>query len=198
VRVNGPRAELTLAELARVARAATPPPSMPVSVIAIDGHGGAGKSTLARHLSVALDDAPIVHTDEFASWEEPLDWWPRLVKQVLVPLASDGVARYQRYDWDKRELDNWIDVSGRLVILEGVTANRLAFRPYLSFAIWVETPRAVCLARGIERDGEAMRAQWDAWMAAEDEYVERESPREHADLVVAGAPAADAIQVRLS
>ncbi len=170
---------------------------MPVSVVAIDGRGGAGKSTLARHLAVALGGAPVVHTDDFASWEEPLDWWPRLLEQVLVPLATDGVAHYQRYDWEKRELDNWIDVSGAHVVLEGVTANRAAFRPYLAFAIWVETPRALCLARGIERDGEAMRAQWDAWMAAEDQYIERESPREHADLVVAGAPTANAMRVRI-
>ena len=178
-----------MVELARRVRDAARPPSMLVSVTAIDGHGGAGKSTLAQHLSVALDGAPVVHTDDFASWEQPLDWWPRLVEQVLQPLAAGSTARYQRYNWAQHKLDDWIDVRGAHVILEGVTASRVAFRPFLSFAIWVETPRAVCLARGIERDGEAMRAQWDAWMAAEDRYVEQEAPREHADLVVAGTPA---------
>jgi uridine kinase len=72
------------------------------------------------------------------------------------------------------------------VILEGVTASREAFRPYLAFAIWVETPRHVRLRRGLERDGLEARAQWEAWMEAEDRYVERERPADHADRVVRG------------
>jgi uridine kinase len=72
------------------------------------------------------------------------------------------------------------------VILEGVTASREAFRPYLFYSIWIETPRELRLQRGIERDGEEMREQWVRWMAAEDAYVERERPRERADVVVPG------------
>jgi uridine kinase len=72
------------------------------------------------------------------------------------------------------------------VILEGVTASRKAFRPYLAYSIWVETPRAVCLKRGLERDGEQARAQWEQWMEAEDRYVEREHPAERADRVLPG------------
>ena len=71
-------------------------------------------------------------------------------------------------------------------MLEGVSASREAFRPFLTFSIWVETPRELCLQRGLERDGEQARVQWEAWMAEEDEYVEREQPRERADLVLRG------------
>jgi cytidylate kinase len=38
---------------------------MPVRVTAIDGHGGAGKSTLADRIATALGDAPIVHNQSF-------------------------------------------------------------------------------------------------------------------------------------
>jgi len=72
------------------------------------------------------------------------------------------------------------------LILEGVTASREAFRPYLRYSIWIETPRDLRLQRGIERDGEDMRAQWEDWMAAEESYIEREHPAEHADLVLPG------------
>jgi uridine kinase len=50
---------------------------MTTRVIAIDGPGGSGKSTLAENLSPALGHAPIIHTDDFASWDVPLEWWPR-------------------------------------------------------------------------------------------------------------------------
>src|SRR5262245_15075629 len=68
----------------RIARKA-PPQTMDVRVVAVDGHGGAGKTTLAARLAVALGDAPAVHPDDFASWDHPLDWWPRLIEQVLQP-----------------------------------------------------------------------------------------------------------------
>ena len=72
------------------------------------------------------------------------------------------------------------------MILEGVTASREAFRPYLAYAIWVEAPRELCLQRGLERDGEQMRAQWERWLAEEDAYIARERPELHADTVVPG------------
>lgn len=37
------------------------------------------------------------------------------------------------------------------LIVEGVTATREAFRPYLTFSIWIETPREVRLDRGLAR-----------------------------------------------
>ena len=80
-------------------RAACPPARMTTKLIAIDGPGGAGKSALAELLSDALGGAPIVHTDDFASWENPLEWWPRLISQVLEPLSVNQSGRYQRYDW---------------------------------------------------------------------------------------------------
>jgi hypothetical protein len=48
--------------------------------IAIDGRGGSGKSTLAKLLSEWLD-AQVVRTDDFASWDNPLDWWPLAIEK---------------------------------------------------------------------------------------------------------------------
>ena len=58
-------------------------------VIGIDGHGGSGKSTLAAHLGERLR-AEIVHTDDFASWDNPKDWWPLLIERIFEPLKSRG------------------------------------------------------------------------------------------------------------
>lgn len=134
-----------------------------------------------------MSDWPIIQTDDFASWEDPLDWYERMLEQVLIPLSRNDLARYQRYDWSERRLMDWKQVApGGTVILEGVSSGREAFRPYLSYVIWVQTPRELRLERGVQRDGEAMREQWLQWMAAEDEYIERERPEQYADLVVSG------------
>jgi hypothetical protein len=71
-------------------------------------------------------------------------------------------------------------------LISSLSASREAFRPYLAYSIWIETPRDVRLRRGLERDGAKARPQWEEWMDAEDRYVARERPAEHADRVVRG------------
>lgn len=174
-----------LAEVVYKIRVAQAPGEMTTKVIAVDGPGGAGKSYLAERLSKELGDTPIVRTDDFASWDNPLNWCPRLVDQVLEPLSRNKVARYQRYDWDTKSLAEWHDVEpGEFLILDGVSASREAFRPYLAFSIWVETPRDERLRRGLERDGEQARDQWQEWMRQEDDYIEREHPEQRVDVVI--------------
>ena len=162
------------------------PKRMAVKVIAVDGPGAAGKTVLAERLAVELGGAQIVHTDDFASWDNPLNWWPELIEQALEPLASGRPARYKPTSWGGEEREQLVIQPAEFVILEGVSSSREAFRPYLTYSIWIETPRDLRLERGLERDGEQARAQWEKWMAAEDEYIEREKPHEHADVVFPG------------
>lgn len=178
---------LAIQDIAQKITRANAPDGMITRIVAIDGPGGAGKSTLASQLSAVLNNAPIVHTDDFASWDNPLDWWPRLINQVLNPLAINQETHYQRYDWTLEKLAEWHRLEPTdYLILEGVSASRKAFKPYLTYCIWVETPREERLRRGLERDGEAMRSQWEQWMRDEDAYIEREHPDETADVVVSG------------
>src|SRR4051812_49685989 len=61
-------------------------------LVAIDGGGGAGKSTLARNLADALGDATIVQMDDFY---RPM---PAAERAALTP--GEGVDRY--FDWSAR------------------------------------------------------------------------------------------------
>jgi uridine kinase len=168
-------------------RAKAPPGGISTKVVAVDGPGGAGKSTLAERLAQSLGGAQIVRTDDFASWSIPLDWWPRLVEEVLEPLARGERSRYRCSTWSTEQPEDWKEVApAEFVVLEGVSASRAAFRPYLTYSIWIETPRDVRLQRGLARDGEEARGQWEQWMAEEDAYVARERPHERADAVLPG------------
>jgi uridine kinase len=160
---------------------------MATKVIAVDGPGGAGKSAFAARLAEALGGVQVVHTDDFASWEDPINWWPRLLKEVLEPLSRNESARYRRTDWGNSDHRERGEVTpAEFVILEGVTASREAFQPFLTYSVWIDTPRELRLSRGLERDGEEARAQWEEWMAQEEDYVREEKPQERADLVVPG------------
>jgi uridine kinase len=174
-----------LRDLEGAIRSSRAPAGVQARIVAVDGPGGAGKSSLALWLAQKLD-APVVHTDDFAAWENPVDWWPQLIELALKPLAAGRPARYRPTRWGGEVRATVVIEPTDIVILEGVTASREAFRPYLAYSIWIETPRELRLRRGLERDGSGARAEWEQWMAAEDRYIERERPAERANLVLNG------------
>jgi uridine kinase len=164
-----------------------PPGGMRTRIVAVDGAGGSGKSTFARQLAAALGDCAIVHTDDFASWDNPVDWWPELIAEVLAPISRGEPARFRPSQWTPGRQPQAVELAPtEFLVLEGVTASRRAFRPYLTYAVWIETSAELRLRRGLARDGEQARPQWEAWMAEEDGYREREHPERTADLVVSG------------
>ncbi|TAH35157.1 hypothetical protein EYC59_02415 [Candidatus Saccharibacteria bacterium] len=169
-------------------KAASLPVGMSVKIVAVDGHGGSGKSTLAERLSKELG-AEVVHTDDFASWDNTLDWWPSLKDKVLEPIKNGAkTLNYNRSSWaSDHHPEPVVDQPVTpIIILEGVSSARKEFRPYLSFAIWVETPVDVCMERGLARDGQPAKEQWLQWLADEDIYIARDSPQEYANLIVKG------------
>ena len=179
--------EALLVRITEAVAARTPPGRMATRIVAVDGAGGAGKSTFAGHLAAALGDCPIVHTDDFASWDRPIDWWPALLERVLQPLSRGEVARFTPTQWSPEVLPEPVEIApDKFLVLEGVSASRQAFQLYLTYAIWIETSAKARLRRGLERDGEAARAEWIAWMAEEDAYWERERPDLAADIVLDG------------
>ena len=175
----------SLERLIQTARASRAPVGVATRLIAIDGPGGAGKTTLAARLTEELQ-AAVIHTDEFASWDNPINWWPEMLERALKPLAAGESAHYQPTAWGGEERAPVVIEPGETVVLEGVTASRSAFRPYLAYSIWIETARAVRLQRGIDRDGADARVQWERWMAEEDRYIESERPYEHVEVVCRG------------
>lgn len=164
------------------------PAGMTTAIIAIDGCGGSGKSTFAARLAKLLD-CSLVHTDDFASWNNALGWHPRMVEQVMRPLLENTTARYQRYDWGTRQLAEWHEVEPQLyAIVEGVSSSRAEFQEFLTYRIYVEADRETRLKRGLDRDGVEALELWRGWMAEEDAYLKRDDPMRHADIVVAGNP----------
>lgn len=156
-------------------------------LVAVDGYGGSGKTTLAEWLASRLGGTRVC-SDDFAR-PRVLGWeWQRFDEQVLSPLLADERARYQRYDWDEDRLAEWHEIApGGFLIAEGVSISRTEFGDPWDLKVWVECPYELRLARGVERDGEAMRETWvGVWMPEEDRYVRGQRPHERADYIVLG------------
>lgn len=160
-----------------------------VRIVAIDGPGGAGKSTFAGRLSKALGGAQVIHSDDFASWANQFDWADLLLAQVIEPLSAGRPGRYQRYDWVARRFAEWHEVAvAPVLIIEGVGAARREFESFLAYRIWIETPAKLRLARGIQRDGEALRDFWTQWIEGENRHFAKDRTRERIHLVASGNP----------
>lgn len=161
-----------------------------VRLVGVDGCGAAGKTTFAARLARAAHNAPVVHTDDFASWDEPMQWWPRLLADVVEPLSHGETATFHPYDWVRKQPSpDIIEIPpAPLVVIEGVGATREAWRDRLVKRIWVDAPRDLRLRRGLERDGDHMLEFWTWWMAEEDGYVADERPDTRADIRVDGDP----------
>lgn len=180
---------------ARVLRA--PPRLGKVRVVAVDGPAGSGKTTFAGRLGRALRgqgvDVAEVHTDDLLEgWTDMVSFWPRLMEWVVEPLRRGEPGRYRVYDWHaKRFEDEWRPLPvPDVLIVEGVTSARSEAGSFLTFAILVDAPADLRLARGLERDGEWLRDDWLRWMADEDLHYAADRTAGRTDLVVDGAPTA--------
>jgi uridine kinase len=116
--------------------------------------------------------------------------WQRLEKEVLQPLTTSGVATYRRYDWNEDCLTDVISVRvDSSVIIEGIYSLRPELTSYYDMRLWVECSKEIRLQRGIARDGEQARSQWeDNWMKEEEEYVSTYHPHLHVDRIINGMP----------
>lgn len=158
-----------------------------VRLVAVDGPSGAGKSTFASALAGALD-AALVSTDDFATWDDPVAWWPRLERGVLGPLAAGRPGRYRRTEWPDGQPvpGSYVDVPvAETLVLEGVSAGRRALRQRLSYLVWVELADPwTRLERAVARDGEASREPLLAWQGFERGWFEVDRARERADQIL--------------
>jgi len=173
---------------------ATNPKVGAITFIAVDGHCGSGKSTLAKLLAQKLN-AEVIRTDDFANWDDMYDWWPMVVEKVFQPiLGGSKTLTYQPTSWWKdhhpKEVSN--QPVTNIMMLEGMSSARKEFQDYISLSIFVDTPKHICLVRGVARDvgngkdKEELAILWEKWLAEEDVYLKRDNPKEKADIIVDG------------
>jgi len=141
-----------------------------VRLVAVDGPSGSGKSTYAAGLAARLG-ARLISTDDFATWDDPVSWWPRLVTGVLEPLAGGRPGRYVRTEWTEGRPHPGATVTVEVpdvLVLEGVSAGRRSVSPLLSALVWCADPDPVRrLARAVARDGEPARKSLVDWQLFE-------------------------------
>jgi uridine kinase len=161
-----------------------------VTVVAVDGPSGAGKTTLANAVAEALcaggRSASVVHVDELVPGWDGLAETPALVAEaVLEPLSRGEPAAFRAWDW---EADDWGEVRSvpvaEVLVVEGCGSSAHPAGDWASVRVWVEAPVSQRYSRAIGRDGEVFAANWERWAAQERDLFARDGTRSRADLVV--------------
>jgi uridine kinase len=171
-----------------------------VLVVAIDGHGTAGKTTVSSLVADAVG-AGLVHTDDFFGQlpapaagqppgRRPLSQyydWRRLRTQALEPLRAGRRAAFRRFDWSRGGgLDRVVWVApASVILLEGVFSASPELSDLVDRSVFVDTPERDRLRR---LHAQVAPEDWDAdWLTAQESYFRLIRPTTSFDLIVSGA-----------
>ena len=188
----------TVAELLEVVVEAADAPEGRPRVVAVDGRGASGKSTLAHRLCAAVPACAVVSTDDVAWHHSFFGWAELLATGVLEPARRGEAVSYRPPAWQERGRAGAVEVpAGRqLLLVEGVGAGRRELTDLLDAVVWVQSDFEVAERRGIARDvaqgvngdAEAAVRFWHEWMAEELTFLADQRPWERACAIVAGTP----------
>jgi hypothetical protein len=189
VQATGWRVE-KLPDVVRRLREAAPEVTGRPLLVAVDGRGGAGKSTLVDRLRLVVPGSEVVHTDDLAWNHAYFDWADLMVEHVLRPLRRGEPVEFRPPAWIEHHRPGAIRVpAGAAVVwVEGTGIIREELAPDIDASIWVQGDLDEQERRLQARDGNSAAQQRHvaAWLAEDLPLLRREQPWRRATVVVAG------------
>ena len=159
-------------------------------IIAIDGPAGAGKTTLAHEIFLALSpkmSVSVIHMDDlYDGWDNALGEDLTSVLQYLVAQhRSNSAAEIRRYNWTTSFFGESETIEpADLLILEGVGSADKSLQDELAALIWIDIDPEIGVMRVIARDGYQVQDEMKKWLGAQQEYFSQHSTREKADFIL--------------
>jgi hypothetical protein len=185
---------VTFGAVVRRLHAAAPALSGRPRVFAIDGRGGAGKTTLAERLRRSVPGSAVVHTDDVAWHHACFDWDDLLLEKILQPLHRGTSVSFRPDAWIRhgRSGEIVVPAGAGVVWVEGTGVIRDRLAPWLDASIWMQGDLDEQEQLLTARDGDSpeQREHVANWLAEELPFLLRERPWERATMIVAGPPPA--------
>ncbi|MDQ3159143.1 MAG: hypothetical protein M3P98_03360 [bacterium] len=165
------------------------------TLIAIEGFGGSGKTTIAEKLKALLRHAYVINIDDFIikdkltekSWDKGAFNRGRLEQEVLIPASSCKKVSYHKLIWATNTLSEPVSVPDvDYIIVEGISTYHPDIAKYYDYKIWIDIPIELARERGHARDGSNENAQhWDLWAENDLRYQQKYHPEQQADFIIA-------------
>ncbi|MDD2283563.1 MAG: hypothetical protein PHD92_09295 [Eubacteriales bacterium] len=164
-------------------------------IVAIDGHCGAGKSTLANLLQ-AIYDCNVFHMDDFflpaamktkERMQEPGGnvHYERFYQEVLALLSQNRPFRYRPFNCGSQSLEAEIAVTPKpLNIIEGAYSLHPALADAYDLKVFLEIDPEVQSQRILKRNGPTMHKRFiSQWIPLENLYFQALKIKDQCDLV---------------
>ena len=159
-------------------------------IIAIDGPAGAGKTTLATHLSAALSlkyKCTVIHMDQiYNGWSAPFDehFTEALIQRVKAHKKAEAIPLAQ-YNWHHAAYDErQLLPPTQLLILEGVASTHSLIREDLTASLWIEIEPQIGLDRVLARDGKEISDEMNSWLVLQAQHFAANDSQMKADFVL--------------
>ncbi|MCL2051174.1 MAG: hypothetical protein FWG91_05540 [Lachnospiraceae bacterium] len=167
----------------------------PKPLILIDGNGGSGKTTLAKHFVNALN-ANLVSTDDICWGIDPVDWDQEMLEGIIYPWLNGEIIAYRPTGWVRENRPGFIGVDAKKpLIIEGMGACRKTLRKLSDYSVWVDTEPEIARKRLIERDLakgenggtlESVTKFTDWWDSLLHPFLLEEKPWQYTDIILSG------------
>jgi uridine kinase len=159
-------------------------------IIAIDGPAGAGKTTLALDIKLALAQRysiTEIHMDDlYDGWDNALtSQLTEVLEYVVKSHKNSTPISLSTYNWHEGAFLPAAQLEkSELLILEGVGSGQMAIRDSLSALIWIDIEDSQGMARVLERDGKEIENQMKKWLATQAQHFRSEDTQNAADFVL--------------
>ena len=159
-------------------------------IIAIDGPAGAGKTTLASTVFLALSphiSTTVIHMDElYPGWENAIgDELTKSLTWVTSCHKAKKPLLYSSFNWAANEFaDPKSHPSTQLLILEGVASAQIAIGESLATSIWLDLDPLIGFQRVIERDGENISREMTQWLVMQEQHFAADRTKERCEFLL--------------
>ena len=156
-----------------------------MTLLAIDGPAGAGKTTLAAKFEAEFSQHSTVTTihmdDLYNGWDDALT--PSLT-DLLSMIAKAHISQEEfvidKFNWTKLSFDAKERILPTdILILEGVGSAQHVIRAAGAATYWLDISPEIGLQRVLNRDGAHLEAQMRKWQILQDAHFINDQTREN-------------------
>ena len=158
-----------------------------MTLYAIDGPAGAGKTTYAAQLEAELSvnaTVKTIHMDDlYNGWDNALS---NALSEILDRISTAHLAGREcvikKFNWSTMEFDSEeIITPTDYLIIEGVGAAQQIVRESGAVTYWLDIEAEIGLQRVLARDGAHIEVQMRQWQIDQDKHFARDETRENCE-----------------
>ena len=158
-----------------------------MTLYAIDGPAGAGKTTYAAQLEAELSvnaTVKTIHMDDlYNGWDNALS---NALSEILDRISTAHLAGREcvikKFNWSTMQFDSEeIITPTDVLIIEGVGAAQQIVRESGAITYWLDIDPEIGLQRVLARDGAHIEVQMRQWQIDQDKHFARDETRENCE-----------------